>query len=104
MKRLLLAALVLFVSPPAHAEVFVWKDPSYGIKVTFPDNWMRQANLDDDLRLHILAPQGMDHAACRLYANHDGLFMDAPASAGPGTSAAFDSGALRGVRLTTSIV
>jgi len=77
---LLMTALLAF-APLANAEVFVWKDPSYDIKVTYPDNWMRQAQLDDDMRLSILAPQGMDHAACRLYVTHDGRFMDAPAYA-----------------------
>lgn len=82
MKKLiiLLAALMAF-APSANAEIFVWKDPVYDIKVTYPDNWMRQAQLDDDMRLFILAPQGMDHAACRLYVSHDGRFMDAPAYA-----------------------
>lgn len=65
---------------PAHARTFVWKDPVYNIKVTFPENWMRQANLDDDMRLNILAPQGSDHAACKLYVSHDGRYMDAYAA------------------------
>lgn len=83
MKHIFLSLMVLLAcGTSARAEVFVWKDPQYDIKVTFPDNWMRQANLDDDLRLFILGPQGMDHAACRLYASHNGQFMDAPASAG----------------------
>ena len=84
MKKLALlsAALIALVATSAKAEIFVWKDPQFDIKVTYPDNWMRQAQLDDDLRLFVLAPQGMDHAACRLYASHDGRFMDAPAYAG----------------------
>lgn len=88
MKKLALlsAALLALVTSSAKAEIFVWKDPTYDIKVTYPDNWMRQAQLDDDMRLFILAPQGMDHAACRLYASHDGRFMDAPAYAGPEVS------------------
>ncbi|HEY8964539.1 MAG TPA: hypothetical protein VIN59_08785 [Alphaproteobacteria bacterium] len=82
MKKILLTAAVLLAATlPAKAEVFVWQDPTYDIEVTFPDNWMRQASLDDDLRLQILAPQGMDHAACRLYVTDDGRFKDAPASA-----------------------
>jgi len=67
--------------PAARAEMFVWQDPQHDIQVTFPDNWMRQANLDDHVRLHVLAPQGADHAACRLTVETDGRFMDAPASA-----------------------
>lgn len=84
MKKLALlsALLISLVATSAKAEIFVWKDPQFDIKVTYPDNWMRQAQLDDDMRLFVLAPQGMDHAACRLYAAHDGLFMDAPAYAG----------------------
>lgn len=82
MKKILLsAALLIATVAPARAEVFVWQDPTYDISVSFPDNWVRQANLDDDLRLQILAPQGMDHAACRLYVTDDGLFRDAPAKA-----------------------
>lgn len=80
----------------ARAEIFVWKDPVYDIKVTYPDNWMRQAQLDDDLRLFILAPQGMDHAACRLYVKHDGRFMDAPAYGGQQVSGyVFNQDAIR---------
>ena len=57
MKKILLTAAFLFSTIlPAYAEVFVWKDPVYDIKVTFPDNWVRQGNFDDDLRLSILAP------------------------------------------------
>lgn len=82
MKKILLAVLLVFAAAvPAQANVFVWKDPKYKFTVSFPDTWMRQAINDDDLRLNILAPQGNDHAACRVYASHDGLFNDAPASA-----------------------
>ena len=56
----------------------MWTDPTYKISVSFPDNWVRQGNFDDDLRLQILAPQGQDHAACRLYVTNDGRFADAP--------------------------
>lgn len=41
---------------------------------------MRQAQTPDDLRLYILAPQGQDHAACRVFANEDGRFLYVPAS------------------------
>lgn len=82
-----LAFALCILAVPARAEVFVWVDPVYDIHVTFPDNWMRQANLDDDLRFSILAPQGADHAACRLYASTDGRFMDAPPEAGQDVSA-----------------
>jgi hypothetical protein len=84
MKKLLfiLAACAAFVPFAAKAQVFVWQDPLYQTQVTFPDNWMRQAQLDADMRLFILAPQGQDHAACRLYTSFDGRFRDAPASYG----------------------
>lgn len=83
MKKLLIAlSLLTFSISAAQAEVLVWKDPQYDIKVTYPDNWMRQAQLDQDMRLFVLAPQGADHAACRLYVRHDGRFMDAPAASG----------------------
>ncbi len=85
-----LFVVFLFVSfslaPAVRAEVFVWKDPEFKIRMTFPDNWMRQAQTDDNMRLFILAPQGTDHAACRLYASHDGRYMDAPAWAGSAVS------------------
>jgi hypothetical protein len=77
---LVVFALLAFI-PKAEAEVFVWQDPVYKIRATFPDNWMRQAQRDDDMRLSILGPQGADHAACRLYAVTDGLFADAPPEA-----------------------
>lgn len=97
MKKLA-AAFIAFLAfaPAAHAEVFVWKDPQYNIKVTYPDNWMRQAQLDDDLRLFVLAGGGMDHAACRLYVKHDGRFMDMPAKSGQEISSyVFDASAIQ---------
>ncbi|MCB1538980.1 MAG: hypothetical protein H6865_00730 [Rhodospirillales bacterium] len=88
---ILLSALtaLTFILPAraARAQAYVWQDPVYGIKVTYPDDWMRQAQLDDNMRLFVLAPQGMDHASCRLYASHDGRFMDAPAYAQSAVSA-----------------
>lgn len=97
MKKLAAALIALLAfAPAAHAEVFVWKDPQYDIKVSYPDNWMRQAQLDDDLRLFVLAGAGMDHAACRLYVKHDGRFMDMPASAGQEVSSyVFDASAIQ---------
>jgi len=98
MKKLILIALGLMAFAPANAgaEVFIWKDPDYKIRLAFPDNWMRQAQVDENMRLSILAPQGADHAACRLYASHDSRFMDAPAAAGIAVSSfVFDQEALR---------
>jgi hypothetical protein len=96
MKRLFAALLLsLAMVAPAKAEVFVWKDPTYNVRVAYPDNWMRQAQLDDDLRFFILAPQGTGHAACRLYITHDGRYMDAPAAYGQQVSAmVFDESAI----------
>lgn len=74
------------MATPAMAEMFVWKDPASDVRVTFPDNWMRQTNIDDDLRLYVLAPGGSDHAGCRLSISTDGRFMDAPAYAQPEVS------------------
>lgn len=81
MKKLFLALGLIAFTAPASAEVFVWTDPASRVEVAFPDNWMRQANLDDYLRLNILAPQGADHAACHLYVKDDPRYMDAPPSA-----------------------
>jgi hypothetical protein len=86
-RALLIAVALLAFTPKANAEVFVWQDPVYKIRVTFPDNWMRQAQRDDDMRLSILGPQGADHAACRLYAVTNGLFADAPPEASQEVSA-----------------
>lgn len=77
----LLSLSTLAQTAPAMAETFVWTDPTFKVEAAFPDNWMRQANLDEDLRLFILAPQGADHAACRLYIKQDRRLMDAPANA-----------------------
>lgn len=99
MKKILalfVVAILAFAAAPARAEVFVWLDPVYRIKVTFPDNWMRQAQLDDNLRLQILGPQGMDHVACRLYVDKDNRFMQTAAYAGQDLSGfVFDANAVK---------
>ena len=89
MKKLfwIIASVLAFAPSLARAEVFIWEDPTYNVQVAFPDNWMRQAQLQPDLRLFIVAPQGQDHAACRLTITHDGRFMEAPAAAGLQVSA-----------------
>lgn len=88
MKKLILSlagalALLPALAPKtASAEVFVWQDPTYKMQVTFPDNWMRQASLQPNLRLHIVAQQGADHAACRLFVNEDGRYRETPPAMG----------------------
>ena len=81
MKHIFLFLLFVFISLPARAEVFVWSDPQFGMTMSFPDDWMRQTQTPDDMRLYIRAPQGQDHAACRVFANKDGRFLYVPASA-----------------------
>ena len=66
------------VRTPAEAEVFVWDDPEYNISIVFPDDWRVQQNLNTDVRLHILAPQGRDYAACTITAKRDGRFAMYP--------------------------
>ncbi len=76
--KYLFALFILLTAIPASAEVYVWEDPKYDITLTYPHTWMRQAQEGDDLRIHILAPQGTDHAACRIFANNDGRFLYVP--------------------------
>lgn len=89
MKNLILTlAGVLALTPTlARAEVFVWQDPAYKMQVTFPDNWMRQGSFQPNLRLHVVAPQGADHAACRLFVNEDGRYRETPPAMGLNVSA-----------------
>ena len=76
--KYLIPFLLLFFAMPVQAEVYQWQDPKFDITMTFPDDWMRQAKEGEDLRLHILAPQGQDHAACRVFANNDNRFLYVP--------------------------
>lgn len=62
----------------AKAEVFVWDDPEYDISMTFPHGWRVQHNVNTDVRIHILAPQGRDYAACTVTARRDGRFAMYP--------------------------
>lgn len=96
--KYLFALFLLVISTPVKAEVFVWQDPIHDITLTFPHDWMRQAKEGDDLRLHILAPQGRDLAACRVFANKDNRFLYVPPQ-GAVEVAAFvqDEKALKGV-------
>jgi len=77
MKYLFVLFLVI-ASIPASASVFVWQDPKFDITLTFPDDWMRQAKEGEDLRFHILAPQGQNMAACRVFASNDNRFLYVP--------------------------
>tara|TARA_B100001750_G_scaffold227652_1_gene221472 strand:- start:2038 stop:2688 length:651 start_codon:yes stop_codon:yes gene_type:complete len=77
MKYLFVFFLVM-ISIPAQAEVFAWKDPQYNIALTYPDDWMYQATEKSYARLHIVAPQGQDEAACRVIANNDNRFLYVP--------------------------
>ncbi len=96
--KLIAFILSVFIALPASASVFVWQDPKYDITLTFPHDWMRQAKEGEDLRLSILAPQGQDHAACRVFANNDNRFLYVPPQ-GAIEVAAFvqDEKALKGV-------
>ncbi len=84
MKNLIFTlATILALTPSlARAEVFVWQDPTYDMQVAFPDNWLRQAQYQPNMRLSILAPQGADHAACSLYVSRDNRYMETPPNMG----------------------
>lgn len=77
MKYLFIVFFVI-VSLPAQAEVFAWKDPQFNISLTYPDDWMYQATEKTHSRLHIVAPQGQDEAACRVIASNDNRFLYVP--------------------------
>lgn len=53
---------------PAKAEVFVWNDPATSLSLSYPDHWLRQAQLDGGEKLLISHPQGHDLAQCVLSA------------------------------------
>jgi hypothetical protein len=76
--KYIFALAFLIIAFPVQASVYTWKDPKHDITLTFPDDWMRQAQEGDDMRLHILAPQGQDHAACRVMASNDNRFLYVP--------------------------
>ena len=78
MKKILLACLFLFIALPVKAEVYVWTDAQFGLTMAFPDDWTRQTQTPDNLRLHVLAPQGADFASCRVFASDDGRFLYVP--------------------------
>lgn len=77
--KYIFAFILCLLSIPAQAEVYRWIDPVYKIKLTYPHDWMYQAvDRQEGLRLHIVAPQAQDQAACRIYANEDGRFLYVP--------------------------
>ena len=77
--KYIFAFVLLFIAMPAKAEVFVWQDPKFDITLTYPDNWMYQGtDKASDARLHIVAPQGQDEAACRVMASNDNRFLYVP--------------------------
>ena len=79
MKNLFLIGLMFFsIASSAQAEVFVWEDPKFDITLTYPDDWMYQKTEKTQARLHIIAPQGQDEAACRVMASNDNRFLYVP--------------------------
>jgi hypothetical protein len=79
MKYILSFVFAFFMITPVKADVFVWTDPQFDLTMSFPDDWMRQRQMADNLRLHVLAPQGADFASCRVFASDDGRFLYIPA-------------------------
>lgn len=72
MKKLLLMGL-LFLTLPAAAEVFVWKDKEYGFTFSYPDDWTLQTADSATTRIRIAAPLAKDSSAtCRVKAEKDG--------------------------------
>ncbi len=79
MKFLSVLLLSLTFIMPANANVFVWEDPEHEITLAYPHDWMYQAiDRQEDIRLHILAPQGQDDASCRVIASNDNRFLYVP--------------------------
>lgn len=61
-----LILLCTFLSLPTRAEVFVWNAPQGDLSLSFPDHWLRQAQLNPAQDLVISHPQFVDSAHCVL--------------------------------------
>jgi hypothetical protein len=70
--------LLAFSSNKANAEVFAWKDTAFDVSFVYPDEWRPQFNAHPDVKLHILAPQGRDFAACFIKLKEDGRYTMYP--------------------------
>jgi len=75
---MLVFGLYAVAHAPAKAEVFVWQDPEFNINFVYPDLWREQFNAHPDVKLHVMAPQGRDYAACKITAKQDKRFMMYP--------------------------
>lgn len=61
-------ALLVLASPlSTKAEVFVWNDPESAMSLSYPDHWLRQAQLSPGQKLVISHPQYQDFAHCTLH-------------------------------------
>jgi hypothetical protein len=74
----LICFLLFLTTSSAKADVFVWKDPEFNIDLVYPDDWRVQFNAHPDLKLHILAPQGRDFAACKVNVKRDARYKVYP--------------------------
>lgn len=79
-KKFVLLLLVVLGMGPAgsFADVTVWKDPDYGVLVSFPDGWMKQSLQKDEYILHLVAPAAQDKAHCIITAEKDPRFLIFP--------------------------
>ncbi len=75
----LLAVITLFgTSAKAHADYFVWQDPTTGLTLSFPDTWKIVSNNEANDLITVMPPSGREHAACRVRDNQDRRYLIYP--------------------------
>ena len=68
---------VIFFSSHAHADIYIWKDPKFGLTASFPDRWEVQSPQAGYERLRIVGDDETD-ATCVLSASEDRRFVIYP--------------------------
>lgn len=76
--HLFLFSTLVGIFNPAKAEVFVWQDAEFAVQFVYPDDWRPQFNPHPDVKLHVLAPQGRDFAACKISLKKDMRYVMYP--------------------------
>lgn len=82
----MLMVFCLFISSPAMAEYYYWKDPVHQFSLSYPDTWERVLSQKSDEALTIMAPSAKDgkqnFAACRMRVRAEPRYKIYPARFG----------------------
>lgn len=67
----------MVIGLPARADVFVWEDPTFDFRMTYPDDWVTGVPDRPNVRYKV-AGDGGHHVVCRYLADRDKRYVIYP--------------------------